>query len=165
MGGRRLRIGLVAAAVFIVDLLTKQWVSTHLQAGQSIQVIPGLFSLTYVSNAGAAFGLLQNQTLLFIAITVVVVALIVTYGRRAARHQPLLGLAFGMQLGGALGNLLDRLLYARVIDFLDVRGFPYVFNIADSAIVVGGILFALVVLREPQTQPEPEAPPSGRRDG
>ena len=159
-----MRIGLVAAAVFLVDLLTKQWVATHLQTGQSIRVIPGLFSLTYVDNAGAAFGLLQNQTLLFIAITVAVVALILTYGRRAARHQPLLGLAFGLQLGGALGNLLDRLLYARVIDFLNVRGFPFVFNVADSAIVVGGILFAVVALREPEPRAESETP-SGRRGG
>ena len=142
-------IGAVAAAVFVLDLLTKHWVASHMAPGQSLPVIPHLLYITYWRNAGAAFGLRQNQTLLFIVITLVVIALILTYGRRAARTLPLLGIAFGLQLGGALGNLLDRLLYARVIDFLDVKLWPFIFNVADMGIVIGGALFALVVLREP----------------
>lgn len=149
-------IGLVALAVFLADLGSKHWVASHMSPGQSIPIIPGLFYITYWRNAGAAFGLLQNQTLLFIVITFVVIALILTYGRRAARSLPLLGIAFGLQLGGALGNLLDRLLYARVIDFLDVRVWPFIFNVADMAIVIGGALFALAVLREPA--PEERGP-------
>ncbi len=145
-------IGAVAAVVFVCDLLTKRWVSTHMRPGESIRVIPGLFSITYLRNRGAAFGLLQGQTLLFVVITLVVIALILTYGRRAARSVPLLGVAFGLQLGGALGNLLDRLLYARVIDFLQVRGFPFIFNVADAGITLGGALFAWVILREPAPQ-------------
>jgi len=142
-------IGAVAAVVFLTDFFTKHEVAAHMFPGQSIPVIPGIFYITYWRNAGAAFGLLQHQTLLFIVITAVVIALIVTYGRRAAQALPLLGIAFGLQLGGALGNLLDRLLYTRVIDFVDIRVWPFIFNISDMAIVIGGALFALVVLREP----------------
>lgn len=144
----------MAAAVFVLDLLSKAWVAGHMTPGETIHVVPGLLSLYYLRNAGAAFGLLQGQTVLFIVITLAVIALILTYGRRAASGAPLLGLAFGLQLGGALGNLVDRILYLRVIDFIAVRGFPYIFNVADMAITVGAALFALVVLRQP-------APPEG----
>lgn len=147
-----MRIAVVAALVFVLDFLTKHWVATHMVPGESIRIVPRLLDLTYIRNAGAAFGLLQGQTLLFLVITAVVIALIVTYGRRAARTAPLLGYAFGLQLGGALGNLLDRVLYAQVIDFIDVRLWPFVFNVADMAIVIGGALFSLVVLREPEAQ-------------
>jgi len=147
-----LRIGLVAALVFALDFLTKHLVASHLALGQSVPLIPQFLYITYIDNAGAAFGLLQNQTLLFLAITAVVIALILTYGRRVARTSPLLGYAFGLQLGGALGNLLDRLLYARVIDFIDFHVWPYIFNVADASIVIGGALFALVVLREPAAE-------------
>jgi signal peptidase II len=144
------RIGIVAALVFALDWLSKHWVATHMVPGESLPVLPGFLDLTYVRNAGAAFGLLQGQTVLFLVITVIVIALILTYGRRAAQDSPLLGYAFGLQLGGAVGNLVDRVLYARVIDFIDFRVWPFVFNFADASIVVGGALFALVVLREPQ---------------
>ena len=145
-------IGLIAAAVFVCDVVTKYLVASHMQPGDSVQVIPGFLDITYIHNAGAAFGLLQNQTLLFLVITAAVIVLIITYGRRVARSTPILGVAFGLQLGGALGNLLDRLLYARVIDFIDFKIWPFIFNVADMAIVIGGALFALVVLREPATE-------------
>lgn len=145
-------IGLIAAVVFACDVITKSLVASHMQPGDSVPVIPGLLSITYIRNAGAAFGLLQNQTLLFLVITAAVIILIVTYGRRVARSSPVLGVAFGLQLGGALGNLLDRLLHARVIDFIDFKVWPFIFNVADMAIVIGGALFALVVLREPATE-------------
>lgn len=114
--------------------------------GESIPVVPGIFHITYVRNAGAAFGLFQHQTGLFVAVTAVVIALIVLYGRQAARGQPLLALALGLQLGGAVGNLVDRLRGGTVVDFLDFRVWP-VFNLADSAIVIGGALFAWFLLR------------------
>lgn len=147
-----LLIGLIACAVLVADLLSKHWVAAHLVPGQSVPVLPGVLWLNYVRNSGAAFGLLQGQTFLFVVIAVAVVTLILTWGLRAARGVPLLALAFGLQLGGALGNLVDRLLYGQVIDFIQIRGFPFVFNVADMAITVGGALFALLVLREPAPQ-------------
>jgi signal peptidase II len=141
-----LRIAAVAALVFAADFGSKWLVARRMWPGESIPVVPGMFHITYVRNAGAAFGLLQHQTAVFVAVTVVVIALIVAYGRQAARGEPLLTLALGLQLGGAVGNLLDRLRGGSVVDFLDFRVWP-VFNLADSAIVAGGALFAWFLLR------------------
>ncbi len=150
-------IGIVAALVFALDRVTKILVQTRMAPGTSIQVIPGLLRITSIRNAGAAFGLLQHQTLFFIAVTAVVVVLIVTYGGRAARGQPMLAVALGLQLGGALGNLYDRLLRGMVVDFIDFyRVWPFIFNVADAAIVVGGCLFAWILIRQgdtPQQRP------------
>lgn len=142
------RIGIVGLAVFLLDWASKHWIATHLLPGASITVIPGFFSLTLVENSGAAFGLLQRQTLLFVVIALMVVGLIVTYGRAAARRQPALGIALGLLLGGAVGNLVDRILHGRVIDFLDFHVWPFVFNFADAAIVIGGAIFAWIAFRE-----------------
>ncbi len=148
-GGIALIIALVAVVIFAADFITKWLVQTRMTPGESISVIPHVFSITYIRNAGAAFGILQRQTVLFVVITCIVILLILTYGRRVARGWPAMSIALGLQLGGALGNLLDRLMYGRVIDFIDIHVWPFVFNIADSAIVVGGILFAVLVLRQP----------------
>jgi signal peptidase II len=118
-----------------------------------LPLIGDYLRLTYVENRGAAFGLLQNQTLLFVAVGVIVIGVI------AASHRHLLSagfsvhLALGLQLGGAIGNLVDRVRQGYVVDFFD---FGYhsnwwpVFNIADSAIVVGVGLLALSFWNTPQ---------------
>lgn len=137
-------IAIVAAAVFLADFLSKRYVATHMTPGQSVPVLGPVFHITYVRNAGAAFGLLQHQTLFFIVVSLVVVGLIITYGRAAARGDAWLGVALGLLLGGALGNLLDRVLYGTVVDFLDFRVWP-VFNLADSAITVGGAIFVYLL--------------------
>ncbi len=149
-----MRIGAVAAVVFVLDWLSKHWITAHLLPGANIPVIPGFFSLTLVQNAGAAFGLLQNQTLLFVVIAVVVIALILTYGRQAAKDRPWLGVAFGLQLGGALGNLVDRVLQGTVVDFLDFHVWPFVFNLADASIVIGGALFAYLIWGDSESSGE-----------
>jgi signal peptidase II len=142
-------IAVLAAFVFVLDRVTKTLVQTRMASGASIPVIPGLLRITYTRNAGAAFGLLQHQTLFFIAVTVAVVILIVTYGGRAARGQPALAVALGLQLGGALGNLVDRLRVGTVVDFIDFyRIWPFIFNVADAALVTGGLLFALILIRQ-----------------
>lgn len=92
--------------------------------------------LTYVTNTGAAFGLLRDQALLLTAIAVAVVAATVYMERHGAPAGLWMRIAFGLQLGGALGNLADRLRLGYVVDFIDLRWWP-VFNLADSAIVVG----------------------------
>ena len=112
----------------------------------SIAVIPGVFYITYVKNYGAAFGILAHRTGLFVIITVLVVLLIVYFLRQLPKDQKLLRIALVLQLGGALGNLVDRLLYGFVIDFLDFRFWP-VFNVADIAIVAGIGLFILDLAR------------------
>lgn len=109
-------------------------------------VWPGVFHLSYVQNPGAAFGLLKNQTGLFVTVTAVVVLAILFYAGRLEPHMALLGWAMTLVLGGAVGNLIDRLRFGYVVDFLDFRVFP-VFNVADMAIVSGTGLLFLYLLR------------------
>lgn len=131
-----LAVYLIGLLVLFFDQLTKYWVQNSMLPRDSIPLIPGVFHLTYVQNTGAAFGFLRGKTLFFIVVAVLVLGFIIFLAPRLSREKPLLGLVFGLLLGGALGNLIDRIRFGYVIDFLDFRVWP-VFNIADMAIVVG----------------------------
>lgn len=150
-----LYVSLIGAVIFCLDRLTKAVAEAHLQSA-SLPVIPRIFHLTLVHNTGAAFGMLKGGTILLGCVTVFcVVAIFILLNHRALWSRfvglPLdrwLILAFGFIVGGACGNLFDRLRYSCVIDFLDFRVWP-VFNVADSAITVGGvILFFKVFFQE-----------------
>jgi len=134
-------------AVVLIDRVSKIIVQNNINLGDSIVVIPHFFSITYILNPGAAFGILAGQTWLFIVIPILVLGAIFYFLKKVPADQRLLRVCLGMIGGGALGNLLDRLLFGRVIDFLDFKVWPYIFNFADSMIVVGGILLALVVYK------------------
>lgn len=138
-----MQLFLVAALVLLADQLTKFWVSNYLPP-EGIPVIPGFFSIDLVHNPGAAFGILENQTLLFVVITLVVVAGIF-YFRRAARGR-FADFYLGLVLGGAVGNLIDRVRFGYVVDMFNFHFWP-VFNVADSAIVAGMMLLAFVILK------------------
>lgn len=127
----------VAATVFAVDQLTKWAVIRFMEMGESIPIWEGVFHLTSHRNRGAAFGILQGQRWLFVLITVLVVIGVVAYLNRTRNRRPLVTVALGLLLGGALGNLVDRIRFGEVVDFLDARliNFP-IFNVADSAIVI-----------------------------
>ena len=141
----RLRLAaLVALAVVLADQLTKAVVATSMRLHQSIDVLP-FFALTYLRNTGAAFGVLAAAPAsvrlpLFFIVTVMAVAALVSFVRRTPPDARSLVVALGAVLGGALGNLVCRLRYGEVIDFLDVHWgdlhWPP-FNVADSAITVG----------------------------
>jgi signal peptidase II len=142
-----------AVLVFALDQLTKAWIRSILVPNQSLPEDAPV-RLTYVTNTGGAFGLLQDQTLFFTLVAVLVIGAIFFYARRlpsAGGWRVLL--ALGMQLGGALGNLLDRVRLGHVVDFIDFRFWP-VFNIADSAIVVGVIILAYTYLFDPGRRTE-----------
>ena len=133
----------VAALVVVLDQLSKYWVLQvlHLPERSPVKVLP-VFQLTMVWNPGVSFGLLRADTSagrwLLVLFALVIVAALAAWARRLAR--PLTGLALGLILGGALGNnLIDRVRFGAVADFLDFHGlyFPWVFNLADSAINVG----------------------------
>lgn len=130
---------LVASLVIIVDRLAKFLVFNSFFEGQSVPVIPKIFHMTLVLNTGAAFGLLKNRNQFFIISSLVVAALIIAYVFFANIKDLIMLSALGMILGGAIGNLADRLLFGYIIDFLDFRVWP-VFNIADSAITAGSFL-------------------------
>lgn len=130
--------------VFILDRLSKIWVVDRFREGEGFSVLPGFFRLTRVNNTGAAFGLFKNGHLLLAALSVACIGLLCFYGWRQRAKPQLSRHRFGLILvvGGALGNLYDRLTYGYVVDFLDFRVWP-VFNLADSCITVGMlILFA-----------------------
>ena len=141
------RLSYLAAglAVVGVDRITKSLVDSRLAPLGSIQVIPGLFDLTYVRNPGGVFGLLRNldggiRSLLFTAVPAAAVLLIAAYAIRIPVGRRLTLSALSLILGGAVGNLFDRFRYGHVIDFLDFYWREYhwpAFTVADSAICVG----------------------------
>ncbi len=133
-----MRFWLCMAAVLLLDQWSKWMVAVKIAPGQSVEVWPGVMWFTHVFNRGAAFSIMQGQTIYFMAAAVVVVVALMAYNL-FAKPQPLLQLITGMMAGGAAGNLLDRYRQGHVVDFIDFRFWP-VFNVADIAIVMGGIL-------------------------
>ena len=138
-----------AGGAYLIDRLTKAWVEGSLQGRPPIHVIDGVLDLRFTTNSGGAFSVGQSAPWLFAAATIAVsVAIVVT----AFRHTSLLtSAALGLVLGGALGNLTDRIvrgsgLGGRVIDFIDFHVWP-VFNAADASIVIGAALLALTAFR------------------
>jgi signal peptidase II len=168
---------MVTTLTLVVDRVSKTIIANNLTLNTSWHLptpfLRRLFSLTYTTNTGAAFGLFPNQGVLFIIIAFVVVMAIIFYYAGLPRHLPagygLVRLALGLQLGGALGNLIDRLRQGYVIDFIDLNFWPLqnwpVFNLADSTIVVGVGLLAITMLREDiSDQDEEIASPESNAD-
>lgn len=136
------RMYIIAILVLVFDQVSKYAVRTMMYINQSIPLIPKVLHLTYVRNTGAAFGILAGKRLFFIIASLVVVGALLIYSREV-KGSVMLQLAFGLMLGGAVGNLLDRIIFHWVTDFIDVKIFPPIFNFADSALVIGVCLFAL----------------------
>jgi signal peptidase II len=122
----------------MVDQLTKQWATFALSADpvDGPSAFGGWVDLTYTTNTGAAFGVLADRGILFLIIGMVVLGVVVAYWRFLPKQRPLLRASLGLQLGGAAGNLIDRVRIGHVVDFIQVRDWP-VFNLADVAIVGG----------------------------
>jgi len=139
----------VAVLTLVIDQISKRAVMTRFSPGESWNPVAALerwVSLTYVTNTGAAFGLFPDYGVIFMVIAVVVIVTIVFYYRHLPGEQWLVQASLGLQLGGALGNLLNRLQYGHVIDFIDFKIWP-VFNVADSSIFVGVVILAFHLLR------------------
>ena len=149
----------LAAAIVILDQITKLWVQDHLVLFTTHPVIPGFFNLVHVLNRGAAFGFLnrsdiQWQTYFFFAATALAVTIIFHLLRMARDDDKLLIMGLACILGGALGNLIDRIKTGEVVDFLDFYWRSYhwpAFNVADIAIFLGslGLLVAFYRFRRP----------------
>ncbi len=143
-----MRLFVTVAIVIVVDQLSKNLVASMMETGQSITVINKFFYITYVRNPGAAFGMFPYQTAFFIAITLVVSVLILYYYRIISDDHKWLRFGLALQLGSALGNLVDRVRSGYVIDFIDFSIWPPVFNLADSAIVIGIGIFLITFWRD-----------------
>ena len=139
----------VAVLILVIDQISKLAVMTSLRPGESWNPVAALerwVSLTYVTNTGAAFGLFPDYGVVFMVAAVVVIVTIIFYYRHLPGEQWLVQASLGLQLGGALGNLLDRLQHGHVIDFIDFKIWP-VFNVADSSVFVGVVILAFHLLR------------------
>lgn len=141
---KALPLWLITPSVIGIDQLSKYLVRANMELGQSIPS-EGLVRLTYTTNTGGAFGLFANQTFLLALVAVIAITVLVLYLRYLPRGSTLLKVGLGLDLGGAIGNLVDRLRFGGVTDFMDVGAWP-VFNLADSAIVVGTFLIAYYLL-------------------
>ena len=152
MSPRRLAlVAGIAVLVFALDRITKIWVENNIPLYESRQVVGDYVRIVHTQNTGAAFGLLPERTTLLSVLSVLAVLAIVYYYRQFANASPLVTATLGMQLGGAFGNLLDRITQGYVIDFVDVGVGDlrfWAFNVADSSIVVGIFLVTLALWYE-----------------
>lgn len=145
---RKYALYCIAVVLVALDQWTKHLVRSNLPLNRDVALIPWLdkiFTFTYLHNTGGAFGLFPGVGLPFILVAIAVVVIIVLYSRQITTGPWFLRLAFGLQLGGAVGNLIDRVAFGYVTDFINFRWWP-VWNLADSGIVVGTILLLVFVV-------------------
>jgi signal peptidase II len=151
-------VGIIVSAVLLLDQYTKYLVETRIRLHEVIPVISGFFNLTHVRNPGAAFSLLADapatfRTIFFLSATVIAVVVIIVLLRKT--HEWLLVSGFALIMGGAMGNLIDRVRYGEVVDFIQWYYRSYYwpsFNIADSAITIAVVLLGADMLfaKKPQ---------------
>jgi len=155
---RDLVLFVIALIVLVTDQASKAWAIENIPLNTTYEIVPALkdiFVLTYITNSGAAFGLFPQLSLVFTMVALVVSFVIVWYYRSIPAGQWLVRVSLGLQLGGAIGNLIDRLRFGSVTDLFYIRPFP-VFNVADLAIVTG---VGLLMFHMWRTTPKPETPP------
>ncbi len=156
----RILLGL-ATAVLVLDQLTKFWIAAHVPfdpfhshgPGNDIEVIPGFFYLIHIGNTGAAWSMFTGRSMLLAALAAGTLVAIYFWRHALGLRQTLSQVCFGLLCGGIVGNLIDRLLHGHVIDFVDLHFGSYIyptFNVADSGICVGVILYVLQSLRSPK---------------
>ena len=140
-----------ASIVIILDQLIKVLVIHFLQIQKEVIIIPNIFSLYYTKNTGAAFSILEDQTLLLIIISVVFIMIIHNYIKKEKSINIITQLVTGLIIGGIFGNLIDRIIHKSVIDYLLFHINDYyfpVFNLADSAICIGALFLGISILKE-----------------
>jgi signal peptidase II len=149
----------IGILVLALDQWSKRRVRLTLPEGTSMAPFPRLerlFTFTHIHNTGVAFGLFPDRGILFVIVAIAVVIAIVLYYRRLSSSSWVLRVALGLQLGGASGNLVDRIARGYVTDFVNVRFFA-IFNVADSALVVGAIMLGYYALFMERDAPAPAA--------
>jgi signal peptidase II len=152
-------LGLVAIGVIALDQYIKHQIRLTMPINSMWDPIPALdhiVTFTHLQNTGAAFGMFTDTNTLFAILALIVSAVILVFSRQLIQHHWLLPIAFGLQMGGALGNVVDRVMRGGVTDFIDFHFWP-VFNLADSSVVVGTILLAIYALFLDQHEGVPEA--------
>jgi signal peptidase II len=156
----------LAATVIVADQLTKAWLVSQLAPGESMPIVGDYLRLVHSQNNGALFGLFRESAVLFGLASIVVIGLIVVYHARSGRSR-YMSIALGLLLGGAIGNLIDRLRLGYVVDFVDAGIGSlrwYTFNVADASISFAILFLIAAALRpslagdraEPEQKPRPE---------
>ena len=144
MSKKRLFIFSVVIIILILDQITKYFIKQNFQLNQSIPIVKNVLHLTYITNTGSAFGLFKGFNFVFVVFSIIVIAAIFYYIKNIKNNEKSLQFCIGLLLGGTIGNLIDRLAYGTVIDFIDFRIWP-VFNFADSAVTIS-IIFLIYLL-------------------
>lgn len=142
---------IIALFIIAIDQFTKWLIVKNMYLGERIEIIKDFLYITSHRNRGAAWGILQGQMWFFYIITIVVIIGIVYYIQKAVDGKKLLGVSLGLMLGGAIGNFIDRVIRKEVVDFVDTYIINYnfpIFNIADSALVIGVALLMIQMLKE-----------------
>jgi len=132
------------------DFLTKHWIRTNLALGETRPVIHDFLRITHWRNSGAAFGMFRNANTYLAIVGAVCIVLAIAIYPKLRYLGPYFAVALGLVAGGAMGNLIDRVVFKSVTDFISVKYFSPIFNVADSAIVLGSFLMICVVLFSPQ---------------
>lgn len=155
-------LGILAIVVVALDQLSKTWIRGNLRVGETSDVWRGVVHLSHVHNYGAAWSMLSGQRWLLILVTIGVVAVLLSIARGLVEKSALGAWSIGLILGGALGNLVDRILFGHVTDMIDLdtsvgflRTFP-IFNLADSALTMGVFLLILQTLKPEKPAPKTE---------
>ncbi len=150
MQNKYLKLAVIGGLVIILDQITKAIILYSMPLYHSISVIPEFFSITHIHNPGGAFGFMADQSpvlrsMIFLFFSSLAVCLIFYFYKKTPKEYSLLAAGFALILGGAIGNLIDRIRFGKVVDFLDfyVGSFHWpAFNVADSAISIGMVIFA-----------------------
>ncbi len=154
----------VVAVILIADQALKQYITSAFDSGEYWPSRDWFVRITYVENRGAAFGVLQNQGVFLIGMTLVGLAAIIAYYLYPPFEHGVLRLALALILGGAIGNLVDRIRQGYVVDFVNTSFWP-TFNLADSCISIGMVLLLTFMLFAPKDPPPQEANQGAARDG
>ena len=147
MSKKNIVVFFTALTIIVLDQLTKFLITQNLKLNQSIPIIKNILHLTYVTNTGSAFGLFKSLNIFFIFFSIIVIIAIFYYLKKRINNEKLMKFSIGLLLGGTIGNLIDRLIYGYVTDFIDFRIWP-VFNFADSAVTVSIILLIVLLWKE-----------------
>ncbi len=143
------KVYLTSVIVLLIDQIVKLLIKTNMNLNEEISIIPNFFSIQYLKNTGAAFSILENQTILLAITSIICISVIIYYLKKEENLTTAMYLSFGLVLGGILGNLIDRIVYQGVIDFLSFQIFNYnfpVFNIADIGITIGVLLLIIIYI-------------------
>ena len=136
----------LAVLVAVIDQVLKYLVVNFLDKTNPTEIIPNLFSLTYVENKGAAFGMLADARWIFITFTIIITAFLIYILFKKRINNKLFLTSVGLIIGGGIGNLIDRIFLGYVVDYLSISFFPPVCNFADYCITIGAVLLVIYIL-------------------